>query len=222
MRNRSISLAIALLLAAFSSRGHAQAGRLPPEEPGPPPGFTAMPAAGADSVRAVLRGYLEAVRSHDGTAAARLVTRGTRAYYAQMRDLAMTASEAKVRDLALIDRLSVLMLRHRVPPDVLRTLTGDSVFAYTISDGWVQAPAADPPAPTLVFANGDRAMMKLEGLFLQMQREEGAWRWDMLPVIRSDAMRVPDGMKEEDFISLVLQTSNGRPMTPSVWQPVQQ
>jgi hypothetical protein len=114
------------------------------------------------------------------------VTRATRAYYAEMRDLAMTAPEARVRALPLMDRVSVLMYRHRVPAGVLRTLTGDAAFAYTISEGWVDRTARwEPPATLEVFGSGDRAVVRDGGTIAHFVREEGAWPWDMMPIIRA-------------------------------------
>ncbi|HKP76191.1 MAG TPA: hypothetical protein VJT67_11750 [Longimicrobiaceae bacterium] len=223
MRNALLALLAALLLAAPC---RAQTGALPPEEPGLPPGYVRLASAQSDSVLAVLRGYLDAIHRHDGAAATQAVTRGTRAYYAQMRDLALTAPEAKVRSLPLMDRLSVLMYRHRVAPEVLRTLTGDAAFAHTISDGWVDRTARQGSFPTLeVYANGDQALLRDGALQIRMVREDGAWRWDMMPMIRSASAEfagsIPAGMKEDEFIFLVLSNSNGLPVSPSVWQPVQ-
>ena len=225
MRHTSIAL-LAPLLVALAAPCRAQTSGLPPVEPGPPPGYRPMPAAEAAAVRAVLQGYLEAVRRNDGVAAARAVTRDTRAYYARMRDLAMTAPEAQVRALPLMDRLSVLMYRHRVPADVLRTLTGDAAFAHTISEGWVARTATGQWSATApVFGNGDRAIVRDGGIDVQMVREEGAWRWDMMPILQAAstqfAASLPAGMKEDDFILFVLSNATGHPVSPTVWQPVQ-
>ena len=224
-RTVSIALLAPLLLSALAAPCRAQTGG--PGEPGPPPGYRPMPATEAQAVRAVLRGYVDAVLRHDGTAATQAVSRGTRAYYAHMRELAMTAPEAKVRALPLMDRLSVLMYRHRVPADVLRTLTGeDAAFAYTVSEGWVARTANGQPSATApVFVGGDRAVVRDGVVDVQMVREEGAWRWDMMPIIRAVsaqmAANLPAGMKEDDFVLYVLSTATGSPVSPTVWQPVQ-
>ena len=226
LRNASIALLAPLLVAALAAPCRAQTDTVAPEEPGIPPGFTALSGVEAQSVRAALQGYAAAVRRRDGSAAAQAVSRATRAYYAQMRDLAMTAPEAQVRALPLMDRISVLMYRHRVPAGVLRTLTGDAAFAHTVSEGWVARTATGQWSATApVFGNGDRAIVRDGGLDVQMVREEGAWRWDMMPFIRAASTQftqnLPAGMTENDFVLLVLSTSTGRPASPSVWQPVQ-
>jgi hypothetical protein len=219
LRKASIVLLTPLLLSAFAVPGRAQTSDIPP-------GYWPMPATEAEAMRSVLQGYLDAVRRHDGTAATQAVTRDTRAYYARMRDMAMTAPEAQVRTLPLMDRVSVLMYRHRVPAEVLRTLTGDAAFAHTVSEGWVARTANWQPSATApVYGNGDRAVVREGGMNVQMVREEGAWRWDMMPVIRAASTQftasLPAGMKEDEFVLLVLSSASGRPVSPTVWQPVQ-
>ena len=225
LRKASTTLLGTLLLATLAVPVRAQTG-LPPVEPGVPPGFTPLTGARADSVRGVLLGYIDAVKRHDGAAATQAVTRATRAYYAQMRDMAMTAPEAQVRALPLMDRLSVLMYRHRVPADVLRTLTGDAAFAHTISAGWVARTIDGELSPTAeVLGNGDRAIVRDGPLNVQMVREEGAWRWDMMPILRGANAQLAEGkpsrMTEDEFLFFILQTTNERAPTPAIWQPVQ-
>jgi hypothetical protein len=219
LRKGSIALLAPLLLSALAAPARAQTGDAPA-------GYRPLPAAEAEAVRSVLQRYLQAVRRHDGAAAAQAVSRDTRAYYARMRDLSITAPEATVRALPLIDRVSVLMYRHRVPAGVLRTLTGDSAFAHTVSDGWVDATANWQPSATApVFGNGDRAIVREGGMDVQMVREEGAWRWDMTPVIQAASTQftatIPAGMTQDEFVLLVLRSATGRPASPTVWQPVQ-
>jgi len=219
-------LALALLLIAGATPCRAQiSGALPPEEPADTPAFPPLPAAEAEAVHAALRAYISAVVRRDGAAAVQAVTRGTRGYYAHARDLALTATEPEVRAAPLMDRVSILMYRHRVPAEVLRRIAGDSAFAHTISAGWVAAPAGQPPTGGPVLGRGDRAVIRDRGASMQFLREDGAWRWNMMPLIQSMsrelAASLPTGMTEEQFIFRMLEMSTGRPASPSIWQPVQ-
>lgn len=224
LRNPSITLLVPLVLTALAAPCGAQDNGQPTSARGFRE-LTPVPAARADSIRAVLRGYIEAVHRRDGPAATRAVTRATRAYYAQMRDLALTAPEEKVRALPLMDRLSVLMYRHRIPAEVLRTLAGDSAFAYTVTAGWVArtAPSTPPPIGEIV-GSGDSAMVAGAGPAMRFVREEGAWRWNMIPILRAAseefAAHVPAGMTEDEFVILILSSTEGRPVPPTIWKPV--
>lgn len=232
----SIALLGALLVTTLPAPAPSQTGKLPPAAQQPPPepaprpmpeGYTRLPAQEAEAIREVIRGYAAAVQRSDGLAAAQAVTRGTRAYYARMRDLALTASETKTRGLPLMDRFSVLMYRHRVSPQVLRAISGDSAFAHTISEGWVAQTMGSGPIPTMgeVWGGGNRALIRDGATDIHLQREDGAWRWDMMPLIRimseQFAANLPGGMKEAEFIFYVLTYSNGQPVSSTIWQPAQ-
>ncbi|HEX8275338.1 MAG TPA: hypothetical protein VF615_22080 [Longimicrobiaceae bacterium] len=198
---------------------------IPPEEPPPP--YPPLDGAEAEAVRAAMYGYKTAVVRRDGAAAARLVTRRSRDYFARMRDMAVFAPEAQVRAAPPMDRLVILTLRHRVPADELRALTGDAVFAYTIDHGWVGSDAARRPPGRIegeVFGEGDRAILREGFQDTQFVREDGAWRWDMLRLFEeAGAPKVPGGpggMTEDEFLISTLETSSGRKVSPSVWQPL--
>jgi hypothetical protein len=206
---------LALLVLACGAPAAAQPA---PQAPYPP-----LPEAEADAVRQVLREYVDAVARGDGEAAARLVTRGTRGYYARMRDMAVSAPEAEVRAMPLMERFSILMMRHFIPPDDLRALTGDAVFAYTIAHGWLgEEGARMPPEPLEVYGEGGRAVIRAGDSDLPFVREDGAWRWDMLAVIQAaGASLAPEpGMTEDEFVIAVLEGSSGRKVPPTIWQPL--
>ncbi|HEU0298480.1 MAG TPA: hypothetical protein VFR37_03480 [Longimicrobium sp.] len=230
-----LSAALALAVLACGAPAAAQTGgrppgeppptRLPPEEPPPP--FPQLHGAVADSVRMVIYEYHLAIYERDGAAAVQRVTRASRGYYARMRDLAVTAPEAQVRAAPLMDRITILMLRHRVSPDELRALQGDAVFAYTVDHAWVNADTfRERPQPTDadVFGAGDRAVMLRPDVNTAFVREDGVWRLDLMPVLeRASAEFAPDpdsGMTEDELVMMVLQFSDGREPSPDIWQPL--
>jgi hypothetical protein len=235
----AVSLFAAVLVLAHATPAAAQKVRpapaarpsaawsdtIPPEEP-PPPG-PPLPAAEADAVRAVLRDYVAATQRGDGAAAARLVTRETREYYARMARMAVSAPEVQVRAAPLMERMMILMYRHRVPAAELRRLSADAAFAYTIDHGWVSGNEdADPLLSAAgVFGERDRAVLRDgNGEDVHFLREDGAWRWDMMPtLVAASTTFAPDpdsGMTEDEFVMFVLRFSNGRDPSPDIWQPL--
>jgi hypothetical protein len=198
---------------------------VPPEEPPPP--YPALRSADAQAVRDAMHAYMDAVYRAEGEAAARMVTRGTREYYARMRDMAVQASEAQVRAAPLVDRLTILMFRHRVPAGELLALTGDSVFAYTVAHGWVSGNAKREPPERVqadVFGEGDHAVMRYLGEELHLVREDGGWRWDMLPLLQAAGAQFAPGpevrVTEDEYIVQLLEITTGRKVSPRIWQPL--
>jgi hypothetical protein len=215
-------MAVAALLLAYGAPAAAQ--KVAPAA-GPPP-YPPLSATETDAVRAAARDYIAAVDARDGAAAARLVTRETRAYYARMAALAVTAPEAQVRAASLIERMMILMYRHRVPAADLRALAGDAAFAYTIDEGWVaqDAEARRVLSEADVYGEGDQAVIWGGGEGVYFRREDGGWRWDMMPTILAASTSLappPDsGMTEDEFVMFILKYSNGRDPSPDIWRPL--
>lgn len=215
----ALSAAAALLVLAGSAAAQPTTPPPPSEPPYPP-----LTGADAQAVRDVVRQYQAAVNQRDGAAAARLVTAETRAYYGRLRDLAVSASEAEVRAMPLMERINVLMYRHRIPADELRALPAGEAFAYTIQNGWVDATDGEEVASQgEVYGEGDRAVLRY-GEDMPFARESGAWRWDMMTMIRGVGATIGADFdtpeEEEEFLMLVLRMSNGREPSPDLWRPL--
>jgi hypothetical protein len=228
----ALSTAVAVLVMAHGAPAAAQKTRPAPAEPPPaqvppetPPPYPPLEGADAQAIRGVVREYQQAVARRDGAAAARLVTRDTRGYYGRMRDMAVAAPEAQVRAAPLMERLMILMYRHRVAAGELRALPADSAFAYTIRAGWLAGDADDDVASQgQIFGQDDRAILRIEGEDVHFLREGGVWRWDMVPTLMaaSEAF-APDpdsGMTEDEFVIFVLEQGTGQPVSPRIWQPL--
>ncbi|HEY0017419.1 MAG TPA: hypothetical protein VGC13_14000 [Longimicrobium sp.] len=214
---RFLLSAAAVLCLAHGAPAAAQPGQDPPYPP--------LAGADAEAIRAVVREYQQAASRRDGAATSRLVTRDTRGYYARMRDLAVYAPEGAVRAMPLMDRVMVLMYRHRVPADELRAMVADSAFAYTIDSGWVSGDLGDDVASQgEIYGEGDLAILRLAGEDIHFLREDGAWRWDMVPMLQAaSAEFAPDpdsGMTEDEFLMFILRYSNGTEPSPDIWRPL--
>jgi hypothetical protein len=220
--DRSMALSLRFLLsAAVLCLAHGAPAAAQPGDPPYPP----LAGADAEAIRAVVREYQQAASRRNGAATSRLVTRDTRGYYARMRDLAVHAPEGAVRALPLLDRVMVLMYRHRVPADELRAMVFDSAFAYTIDSGWVSSDLVEEVASQgEIYGEGDQAILRLGGEDIHFLREDGAWRWDMVPMLQAaSAEFAPDpdsGMTEDELVMFVLKYSNGTDPSPGIWQPL--
>lgn len=217
-----VLLAVCFAVPAAALQGQPPSTVAPPEEPPPP--YPPLAGPDADAIRATVRDYQAAILRRDGPAAARLVSRESRGYYARMRDMAVSAPEAQVRAAPLMDRMTILMYRHRVPAGQLRALAGDAAFAHTINDGWVTGmDGQDIAARAEIYGQGDRAVIRYEG-DMHLVREEGAWRLDMMPILLAASEEFAEGMEspaeQDEFLLFVMKHSNGRDPSPDIWQPL--
>lgn len=209
----ALSLAAAVLVLAHAAPAAAQ----------PTAEYPPLAGADAEAIRDVVRQYQVAISRRDGAAAARLVSRDTRAYYTRLLGMAVSASEAQVRAAPLMDRVTILLYRHRTPPAELRTLPADAAFAHTIDAGWVTATEGEELASrSEAFGQGDRAILRYDG-DTHFVREDGAWRWDMMPLIQAATAEMEEGMasaeEEDEFLMFLLKQSDGRDPSPDIWQP---
>jgi hypothetical protein len=188
------------------------------------PAYPPLTGPDAEAVRDVVRQYQAAIERRDGAAAARLVSRDTRAYYSRLLGMAVSATEEQVRAAPLMDRVTILLYRHRTPAGELRALAPDQAFAHTISAGWVTATDGEELASrSEAFGEGDRAILRYDG-DTHFVREEGAWRWDMMPLIQAATAEMEQGMssreEQDEFLMFVLKQSDGRDPSPDIWQPL--
>ena len=108
----------------------------------------------------------------------------------------------------------------------LRALAGDAAFAYTIDTGWVTEDAEDDPdlSALQVYGGDDRAILRDGDEELHFIREDGGWRWDMMPTILAASTALapdPDSeMTEDEFVMFILEYSDGRDPSPDIWQPL--
>ncbi|WP_420128447.1 hypothetical protein [Longimicrobium sp.] len=226
LATRSLVLMMALsirsifsVFAAALALSHAAPAAAQSEAPYPP-----LAGAEAEAVRNVVRQYEYATRSGDGNAAARLVSRETRDYYNRMLAMAISATEEQVRAVTLMDRMMILMYRHRVSAAQLRALPADGGFALTIDEGWLNAPEiGDLVSGSEVFGEGDRAILRYDG-DIHFVREGGAWRWDMMPLILAAGEEVEADLtspeEQDEFLMYVLEQADGLDPSPTIWQPL--
>ena len=224
LSSRSVlSLIGAVLVLAHAAPAAAQ----PPGSTHPQaaePAYPPLAGPDADAIRDVVRQYQAAISRRDGPAAARLVSRDTRAYYTRLLGMAVSATEEQVRAAPLMDRVTILLYRHRTAPGELRALAADQAFAHTISAGWVTATEGEELASrSEAFGEGDRAILRYDG-DTHFVREDGIWRWDMMALIQAATAEMEEGMasreEEDEFLMFVLKQSDGRDPSPDIWQPL--
>lgn len=177
--------------------------------------------------------YKEKMLADDGEGAVALVSNSTIAYYQQVLEWVLTASEKEVKALGLLDRLSVLTMRARIAPELLRELDGAKLLAYSYENGMVSKNAFDSGGLGDVSVDEDtaRAPLVLNGeeapfdfIFI---KEDGEWKFDMMslithPMIKEGLENAIQSMgdDENEVIIEVIKMSTDMPVTKKVWKPV--
>ena len=143
-----------------------------------------LPAAGepVDEVRESFVTYKTAILASDGDAAADVVTQGSRAYFRQLADQALTLDREGLQRLHLSDRIYAMLLRHSLEPGELARMSGGDVVSFAVDEGWIGKDGAsrlelgnyqvegDAASGTILQADGSETTFKM-----QFAREGGRW-----------------------------------------------
>lgn len=182
----------------------------------------------------VFEQYKEAVIDGDGPVAADLVTPKTYELYKNFLDLALDADEAETRSLPFIDKMSVVMIRHRLEPIRVRQMTGKDLFEHGISDGWTsQKSTVDLVADNVTIA-GDQAWLDIKQLSTGMVAKKqfnlkkvgNDWKIDFVELLRKigpaleHQLSTQTSISQDEMVKLIASVEQVKPATEAVWQPL--
>lgn len=185
----------------------------------------------AQRVRQVFQGYKQAVLSDNGEAAASFLSQETIDYYGEMQQLAVCASPQEVRNQSMVNRMQVLLLRWRVPPELLPQMSELELVVYAVNQGWIgksgvvtmdigDVAVSDSVALAQALKNDQPSSIKFRFL-----KQSGAWKFDLMPLLQMfnvafKELATQSGIEENDFIFMMLESVAGKQPTEQIWQPV--
>ena len=185
----------------------------------------------ARKVAAAFKEYQSAILNDQAFKAIQVVDQRTHDYYQNMLGTILSADSLAVEALPLLDRMTVLMTRYRVPLDTLLRINGDGLFLYAIRNGMVVKSgvmnlSCGPVTVTGDFASAQMLVnQELTPLEFHFYRENKQWRIN-LPSVFSVAQSglqgliASEGITENQFIQGILTTIPGQITIPQAWQPL--
>ncbi|MEM1446010.1 MAG: hypothetical protein AAGF84_08150 [Planctomycetota bacterium] len=228
MKN-AMSLVFSLLAATVVATG------LGCEEAGPTSTSTSAMSRDTASEEAEIRGvfeaYRQAVLDRDGLTAVGLVSQSTLTYYDRGVDWILHADEAETKALSLLDRFLVVITRHRIPADELRTMTGRDLCVVGVDRGWTsdESTSAMRMGDLKVFNRSAKGtLVTNEGRapdLVQFDLEAGSWKLDLIPMLRVAEPGMKQiieqtGMTENEFLFFAAGMDSGGTPTSAIWQPI--
>ena len=185
----------------------------------------------ATAVKETFYGYKMAILQGDGEVAAALVTESTHDLYRQFADGALTLDKTGLDELHVMERLTILQLRHEMTRAQLESMSGGQIVAYAVDNGWIGKDSATRLQIGDFTIDGDTASAAILGndgtatpLRMKFTREDGLWRLDLAEmmvltrVVVVQAIR-QTGMSEDEFILFALEAASGRKPGPEIWSP---
>ena len=183
-----------------------------------------------NSVKQTFTSYKKAILDGHGSEAVKWVDKNTLSYYEKMLAVTLNGDSAEVTALPLMDKLTVLSLRHRIPKNDIKNFDGKQLFVYSIDKGMVGKNSV---------MNVDIGEVKVEGnsadgqlvsngqgspLYFGFSKEEGQWKLDLTSLFGPTTeglkkMLSDQGMTENQFIFQALEMMSGKPVTNEIWSP---
>jgi ABC-type oligopeptide transport system substrate-binding subunit len=174
--------------------------------------------------------YKGAILAQKGEVAVEHLSQGTIDEFQNYVNLALTADREELEALSVINRMQVILMRHRIPLDTLRGLNGRSAIVYAVDRDWIGKNAVirtelgevsthDDRATAEVIIGGQKAPTRF-----QFRRENGTWRFDLLTVLMdgNTAMKraaEQAGMDENEFLFNLTESVTGKKIDESIWTP---
>jgi len=185
-----------------------------------------------DAVKQSFIRYKSAILNDNGEEAVRYVDSKTINYYSKLLDLVKSADSVSVEGLSLLDKLMVLIVRHRTPKEKIMKFDGRSMFIYAINSGMVGKNSVSSNtigevtvdkkfAKGQVLVNGKKAL-----IFMQFNKEENIWKMDLTALFPMSNMAFKkviedSGENENEFMFKILESLTGKKPSAEIWQGVQ-
>ena len=193
--------------------------------------LTTFAQSDAELVRKTFSNYKKFILEGKGVEAAKWVDNKTISFYDKMLNMSLYADSASVQDLGIIDKLTVLSVRHRVPVEELLPMNGRDFFAYAIDHGMVGKNSVMTIEIGEVkvegnFANGQMVSNGQKSpLYFQFNKEEGEWKLDITSLFPASnaglkQMIESEEMTDNEFIFQTLEMLTGKTVSESIWQPL--
>lgn len=175
--------------------------------------------------------YKNAILTDKGKFASDFVDSRTINYYSTILDKVKTSDSLEVNSMGIIDKLTVLSMRHRTPKNDLLKFDGKDLFIYAIDNGMVGKNSVVNAELGDVITNGDfsKAEFVVNGqktpFFFHFYREDKVWKMDLTHLFSLGTMSIKkmiedSGENENDFIINILEVLTGKKPTENIWKPI--
>lgn len=184
------------------------------------------------AIQASFEKYKAAVLNDRGEEAFKYVDSRSLAYYSSLIEVIKNADSTKLEQLPLIDKMTVLMIRHRAPAEDLLTYDGKALFVYAIGEGMVSKNSVATSSLDNIEVVGEfaKAQFVSDGepspYYFHYYKEDGKWKLDLTSLLKIGALAMDhlvaqSEMEENDFLLYIIGLVEGTEPSPDIWLPLQ-
>jgi len=184
-------------------------------------------------VKKTFEDYKSAILNDKGDEAVKQVDTKTISYYGDILEKVKTADSLKVDRLSLMDKLIVLVIRHRISKEEIMTTNGKQLLVTAIKMGMVGKSSVINNEVGLVKVNGNFASGELlvrgqkTPLALEFHKENGIWKLDLTAIFPAGEaafhqMVKQSGEPENEYLLSLIELTTGKEPKAEVWVPTSQ
>jgi hypothetical protein len=184
-----------------------------------------------DAIQQTFAAYKSAILNTDGVTAAENVSQRTIDEYQQYVDWCRKADRQTLQKLSTINKFQVLLLKHRIRTDELKTMDGKAVFIYAVDHDWIgknsvivttigDIQASEGRGTAAVYIEDQKTPVRFH-----FTKEDDSWKFDLIQSIRDADQVLKEQIRqldvtENEFIFRMIETVSGRKVPDSIWEPL--
>lgn len=176
-------------------------------------------------------GYKAAILEGKGKEAIKWVDQNTLDYYEKILEIAKSGDKATVQNLGLLDKWTVLSVRHRIPREEVLNMDGRSFFIYAVDEEFIGKKSVRDVEIGEIEVNGKTARGKIitEGdfdpMYFDFHKEGNKWKIDLTslyPVSEAELekARERNAKPDDEFILEILRMMTRKEPAPNIWDPL--
>ena len=175
--------------------------------------------------------YKESLKKQDGKKALDLINQKSLQYYDSMVKLSVNGSEKEVKKLRMIDRMMVLIIRHKIDGKTLLKMSGKDLFRLYVDKGWLNQDGLGRVDIGKVTFYGTKASGHVvhkgrpTPLTISFTNDKGKWQIDLTSLLDNTnsafvMMAKRAKMEENQYVIKVIEASTGQKVSPNIWKPI--
>ncbi len=184
------------------------------------------------AVKSAFEKYRADILNDLGEEAFKDVDSRTVKYYGDLLEWIKNSDSLEVEALSVLDKMSVLMIRNKMPKEDLLAMDGKQLFIYAVNEGMVGKGSVSNNSIGKVAVNGNFASGQFISkgreteVYFHFYKEDGTWKIDLtslfsVSILAFDKLIADSGKSENEFLIPLIEASIAKKMNPESWKPLQ-
>lgn len=190
------------------------------------------PKSDEEQVQECFSNYKTALQDQNGKSALDYVDKSTINYYEEMLQYAIEADSLDINKMSLMDKITILSIRHKISPQEIMRMDGKALFIYAINNGMIGSNSIDKitlstikikesTADGYLMANGQELPMAFE-----FKKEDTEWKINLTSIFDISETGLKQAayirnLKENEFIVTTISEINKKKVSDNIWHPIQ-